>query len=1068
MGLSLKNIGKKIFDQVNPFDNGRTFQNQTPTNNRSVVGQLTHNAVTNNIGNLGVKPITSLPSAFFIEPARSTLASITSNQSAMQAAEQRKNASLDRTLPGYIANQSFNVGKLPVDLFKQTVGDITSNPIASRNANTAVFRDINATPIGQLTNIPQRNAADWGARHNNPTLPENLQKQIAAQNLNGIGVDPNASLGKQITDTASGAAQLYGFVKGIRNKAEIPQEGTPLPPTEGPPKITPTPEKMPVKLAGQGSVSLPEVKLSTSLPKGSNFPRKVFTSVRGELSRMGTGGKEIANRLQQWRTGSELGQQAFLDSIPTVQKLGKEFPQFVDALDSLSRGNTPQMSAKVAQAVKEWSANITKVQEAAVSAGKDVGNRGPFYFPRQYTELLKTRNGFNAAVNHLVSSGQAANAAEAIQQLRYIKGGKDFGHFKAREFDIPGYDKNQTALTRYLNGAFNDISAAQQFGAKGEVGSQLISRIAQEGHDAARAQRNLDIALGNTDKSGAGYKVSGKIRQFNSLRSLGTAGVSNATQLPVNTGTIAGIGRTLKGAAKYVASKEERAKVRQSGVLLDSAIENLAGQELGTTGKITRNIAAPFFRQIEKFNRGATATVASDWGNSLAAKVAKGDTKAEGILRDKLGVTGEIGSRLTREQEIQAGRALVERAQFKVDPQDLPGWVDSPTGKLVAQFRTFGYKQTDFMYNEVLREAVKGNFKPLARFIAVGVPAGATSQYIKSNLKASKYTAPNESKGTEALKALAAVGGGGLVSDAAQNLYKSAQYGNTVGGIAGTFGGPTASFIAETSANIDKAVQGKKLSPLEKQAVRTIPAAGPYLANKAFPKATQTVANSSGTPEEKKAAATKELAGIKAKAGEGYQLQQLSDGRYAYNLNGDVSVSKDLKAAQQAIAKDSFKNSDATSKTVGDTYYYKTKNGDVKTQPQILHQYDQTVAKVDLQLDRAYRAGDLNSWLQSAQQKYDALEAKKQYYDPTTEADKITTLTNQQEDLLYKAQGYQEKGIGGGSAKKSAGSAYKYAISPNAGGSVARPKVSVRSVATTVSRRATGSKPKVAIKRSLA
>lgn len=57
MGLSLKKLGSKIFDQVNPLDNGRTYQQRTPTNNRSAIGQATHNGVTNVVGASAVKPL---------------------------------------------------------------------------------------------------------------------------------------------------------------------------------------------------------------------------------------------------------------------------------------------------------------------------------------------------------------------------------------------------------------------------------------------------------------------------------------------------------------------------------------------------------------------------------------------------------------------------------------------------------------------------------------------------------------------------------------------------------------------------------------------------------------------------------------------------------------------------------------------------------------------------------------------------------------------------------------------------------------------------------------------------
>lgn len=50
MGLNLHPLGKKIWDQINPLDNGRTFSNPNPTNDRSVLGQLTHNGVTDSVG----------------------------------------------------------------------------------------------------------------------------------------------------------------------------------------------------------------------------------------------------------------------------------------------------------------------------------------------------------------------------------------------------------------------------------------------------------------------------------------------------------------------------------------------------------------------------------------------------------------------------------------------------------------------------------------------------------------------------------------------------------------------------------------------------------------------------------------------------------------------------------------------------------------------------------------------------------------------------------------------------------------------------------------------------------
>lgn len=56
----IANVAQRAVNQVNPLDNGRTFKQQTPTNNRSVIGQLTHNGLTNTVGGIA-KPLGQFP-----------------------------------------------------------------------------------------------------------------------------------------------------------------------------------------------------------------------------------------------------------------------------------------------------------------------------------------------------------------------------------------------------------------------------------------------------------------------------------------------------------------------------------------------------------------------------------------------------------------------------------------------------------------------------------------------------------------------------------------------------------------------------------------------------------------------------------------------------------------------------------------------------------------------------------------------------------------------------------------------------------------------------------------------
>lgn len=149
-------------------------------------------------------------------------------------------------------------------------------------------------------------------------------------------------------------------------------------------------------------------------------------------------------------------------------------------------------------------------------------------------------------------------------------------------------------------------------------------------------------------------------------------------------------------------------------------------------------------------------------------------------------------------------------------------------------------------------------------------------------------------------------------------------------------------------------------------------------------------------------------AAMKKKTGD-YTIQQLPSGKYAAQIDKEFKTFDQLKDARKAVAQDTFKKSDAKSKVIGDTYFYKDKDGDVHSEPKIRHDYDITISKLDLDQDRSYRKKDFDTWAGVIKNKVNALEQKKQLYDPVTEQDDITKIQNQQEDLIYKLENEQDK-----------------------------------------------------------
>lgn len=597
-----------------------------------------------------------------------------------------------------------------------------------------------------------------------------------------------------------------------------------------------------------------------ALNKSPSFISEAFTSTRGKISGYGEAGQRIADGLEGMRNTSEIAQAAFVKQIPTVLKLRKkDFEAFVDALEATGKGQPIEVSADVRKAMAEWSRMIPAVRQAAVRAGVEVGDLGDSYFPRNYADLLSTNKGMTKAINHLVKTGQADNTVEARNMLEHMKTryATPFGHFdNSRKLDLPDYDKGKDALVSYISGAFDKVAHAEEFGARGEKVAELFDTIGKTHGDKAR-ERALDaymIATGARDwgpMQDKRAKFSSAVRSFNRLRALGLSALMNAGQTS-NTASLAGIWRTA-GAALKVLSKSEREYIRDTGVVIDSVLNQLREQS-GIGNKLVAKMTAPGFNQVETFNRSVAAEAGKMWANKLAAKAANGDQKAIATLRDKLGVTGEIDGPLTKAQQIQASRKLVQTAQFKVDAQDLPGWASSPEGKMVAQFKTFIYKQNGFIYNQLLKEAVQNkNPMPLIRFLAVGIPIGYTTGAIREKIKG---VGENDVEGVEdkgkttsqkIIGALSNVGAFGSFSDAgflASNIksQRFPQY------LAGTFAGPTASFALETASNVSSGIASNPLDEegnaksfaerapaLTRQGLRSVPIVGNKMAKDVAP-----------------------------------------------------------------------------------------------------------------------------------------------------------------------------------------------------------------------------------------
>jgi|GEM_PF-5499561 len=827
-------FASRAYDHFNPLDNNRTFQQRTPTNNQSVVQQATQ--ISRNIQQR--TPIAAAgrvfqraPSVYdtvknlpIVQPLKNPVTRFVDNNviQPMVGTEGHVGTLLQSHNP-YTGSARQQAGQLAEDALNlASVVPIGKAAQAAKSGLTLGSKVATGAMAGAKGGAALGGAYGLSSSMQNESTPGETLKNVAIGAGTGGIVGGAAGAVAPVIPVVSKAAAntARDFNKGLGEKgfAKIPAraEANIKPPTR---ELAPDaeqatfqqnpllPENQP-QIKGRDAGSI-QAELPTVGTRKESDLSKAFRSTRSVIERQGPSGQELGGMLQKGRDTQELFLADVQKRIPTVRSLkGKDFENFVDATQGQAQPNSP----KIAQAVSEWQAVHPEIRQRAVNAGLDVGDLGPTYYPHfiDYDRVFKDKNTYNQAINHLVSSGQAATQQDAIQLLGYARDtsrNRQFGNLEAsRLVDLPMYDKTPNSLISYLSGSGKRIAHTETFGAKDEKALDLIRKIALEGGDTEAAKNAYDVAVGAKQYNPTASKTSQNIRRYVTTTRLGLGALTNVSQ-NVNTGIVTGHMRTMASALKQLDPKT-RSFVEDTGVIADAVLNDIRTQSgfasfgQRAAGKVVDKITAPLFGTVEKLNRSIAATAGRDYGTRLAQI---GDVKT---LR-RLGVTGDIGRQLTPDQQIQVARKVVEKTQFKVDPQDLPGWTDTPLGKLVSQFRTFSYAQGKFMSNEVLKPAAKGNLQPLARLLAA-LPLGYALYEAKRKIAGRPE---EENKGKIALAAFQNVGGAGIVFDIYQSLnpvgskYLPPDRRTTMA--VGAAGGPAVGVAAQGVGAVSEAIQRK-------------------------------------------------------------------------------------------------------------------------------------------------------------------------------------------------------------------------------------------------------------------
>jgi len=475
--------------------------------------------------------------------------------------------------------------------------------------------------------------------------------------------------------------------------------------------------------------------LEPTIAKLSNkvkpYSPNIMRSGEKSLSNQGQAGVALRDLIKNEQVSGDLQAgkwkslvQKFTGDLTDVQK-----NNLTDVLEGKANPIDAQVGAS-SRVLRNW---LNKVQKEAKSTGLDVGFQEN-YFPRKYNwDDLTKSNRKEGILQHMVDTGQASTKAEAdsflntfISKNRERKAGNlEF----ERLYDIPGYEKDpEKALTMYADTAAKRISEAKFFGKKDEISSALINKIAEGGGNYQDAQKVFDYVYKGEPKNAFANFLLG----YNTFTKLSLGFFSNLTQ-SVNTMAKAGLLNTVKGAGQALSQGIKATKSNNYddlAVLANTLDDHVVMQESGLSNKFIQGTMY-LFQKVENFNR-RTATYAGKYRAEELANILKADPQSAFATRqlETLGIKVEdiIKGKLSEQQLATAANKMTRITQFKIDALNLPTAWRTPLGKVLSQFKSFSFMQTKFIRDEILKEALRGNLAPLARFLAIAPIASYVTQ----------------------------------------------------------------------------------------------------------------------------------------------------------------------------------------------------------------------------------------------------------------------------------------------------------------------------------------------------
>lgn len=384
----------------------------------------------------------------------------------------------------------------------------------------------------------------------------------------------------------------------------------------------------------------------------------------------------------------------------------------------------------------------------------------------------------------------------------------------------------------WLDNLSGRLSRAQMWGPQDEEYTRLKGMLQEKGGDTNRLEGYWRAFIGHPQHDdfaemaravGAGLTISG----------LGPrVGVLQLMQL-ANPIAKFGYRRTMAGVAAALNDPEMRKFVEGTGALLPSSNMSWMGSDAGnmSTWWVQHMTGMP---TTDRYVRVVSSIAAGLQAQEDAAILAQGGAnflpkaRAAAERLTSLGLNpAEIGPEgLNMAQMKTAMLNGSNITQFSSHMSTMPMWWKTPQGRWIYKFRTFAKQQSTFIQNEVIGEARRGNFAPLARYVSAYAGLHEAASPILDFVSGvdRKEDMDAYEAAMDKLTSLTYAGMLGGFGDAINVARQS-----TAARVAGYLAGPAVGNLLQTGEAVANTVRTGDPAYVEQRAVRMVPLVGGWL-----------------------------------------------------------------------------------------------------------------------------------------------------------------------------------------------------------------------------------------------